>query len=152
MEIVLKNFKAPYSNNLEFVFNESESSLNVFFSGNPSKKELIKIDDIKIVNAVKQYLNDERYVYLQKDISRLDFGTLEIFLRDDILIFSSKRQSFLPILKKFKVYASSDLDLILWTIVNAKEDFNLFETRKEIMGLNGKFREFRLDQLKKMVS
>jgi hypothetical protein len=138
-------------NHINFRF-DGQSSLIGEFCGTAQGKSLIVTDDPGIVNAVEQYLDNKGFVDLKIAQNILNFSVLHLVFKNNFVEFLTEKD--LPgggmYTVGFKIYEPCDLDLILWTIITADKKFSLEKTRKEIMDSNEKFKNFRLDQLKKV--
>ena len=126
----VKRIYGSNNNFLDFTFDQGR--LSVFFTGTPEKNFLFLVDDSVFINAVSQYLKNERFAFLEVNYNTLGFGNLNlrlfgenvfIFLKDDLEIKDYQKE---------EVYLSNVSDLILWAIVNAKEGFSIEKVRSQI--------------------
>ncbi len=126
----VKRISDSNNNFLDFKFNKG--NLNVFFTGTPEKNFLFLVDDKAFINAVSQYLKNERFAFLEVRYNTLGFGNLNLRLFGENVFLFLKENLEIKDYQKKEVYLSNENDLILWAIVNAKEGFNIEKVRSQI--------------------
>lgn len=125
-----KTIQSIVDDYLKFTFDQVE--LNCYFTGKPGANFLFSVKDKAIVNAVSQYLNHPDFSHLQVNNSSLEFGNMRLKLLGDIVYIFLKEKLEIKNYQDKKVYLPNENDLVLWMILNAKEDFNIEKIRKEI--------------------
>lgn len=128
-------YSSTSSNILEW--KSDPANLEINFTGTPRGNVLVTIDNRNLISAVKEYLDHKNFQFLKTLKNCLDFESLELILcspyRIDVL---SKVQYPNRFMRAKKVYLSTNKDLILWTILTAKEAFSINQIGNAILSGN----------------